>query len=144
MEILAQRVGGSGHAARNLHVDFEDRHIPNRINSHVLRRATLNLVLQAGYVFRTPASARDAKQYVSRNGETYYLQGVQLSVIDPCSRQARNVVPGLIHRNRPHPREFDNVIEVIAPDLSDYLQPGLKEWFAIEGPFEEVRPSSAI
>lgn len=142
MRILAQRVGGSGHAARNLHVDFDDRHIPPSINGHVLKRATLNLVLQAGYVFRTPTTACGANQYVSRNAETYYLQRVELSAIDPISRQALVVVPGLIHRNGPHPRAFDNVIEVIAPDLSQYLQPGLKEWFAIEGPFEEASAES--
>jgi hypothetical protein len=100
--------------------------------------ATVNLVLQAGYVFRTPTKGGATKQYVSRNDETYYLQAIQLSVIDVRTRQPQNWVPGLIHRNRPHPPEFDNLIEVIAPDLSPLLHSGLKEWFALEGPFEAV------
>ncbi len=137
-KVLAQRVGGSGHAAANLHVDFADGHIPTSWAGHALRQATVNLVLQAGYIFRTPTGGAATKQYVSRNGETYYLQAILLSVIDPNTRRRLNRFPGLIHRNRPHPPEFDNVIEVIAPDLSTLLQSGLKEWFVLEGPFEAM------
>jgi hypothetical protein len=140
VKILAQRVGGSGHAGDHLHLDFQDGYIPLSLEGHQLKQATLNLVLQAGYVFRTPVRGGAMKEYVSRNRETYYLQAIRLSVIDGDSRQARNPVPlpGLIHRNRPHPLEFENVIEVIAPDLSKFLQCGLKEWFTLEGSFEKV------
>jgi hypothetical protein len=120
LTVLGQRIGGSGHASMHLCSDFEDGHIPFSWKGQVLKRATLNLVLQAGYVFRTPKSGGATNVYISRNRETYYLQAIQLSVIDGNSKQPRNPdpFPGLIHRNDPHPSEFDNVIEVIAPDIS--------------------------
>jgi hypothetical protein len=140
VRVLAQRVGGSGHAGSHLHLDFEDGCVPLSLEGYELKQATLNLVLQAGYVFKTPTRGGATKEYISRNGETYYLQAIRLSVIDGSSRQPRNPtpLPGLIHRNRPHPLEFDNVIEVIAPDLSAFLQSGLKEWFTLEGAFEKL------
>jgi hypothetical protein len=138
MKVFAQRIGGSGHAGRHLAQDFADGHIPESWEGHRLRQATLNLVLQAGYVFRTPTSGGATKEHVARNGETYYLHAILLSVLDARTRQARNRAPGLIHRNRPHPPEFDHVIEVIAPDICEFLGPGLKEWFEIEGPFERA------
>lgn len=139
IRILAQRIGGSGHACKHLHTDFDKGYIPRLWEGHVLREASLNLVLQAGYVFRTPIDGEATKQYVNEsNGETYYLQAIQLFVLHPNTREPKHSAPGLIHRNRPHPREFDNVIEVIAPDLAQFLQDGLKEWFALEGSFEAV------
>jgi hypothetical protein len=138
MNILAQRVGGSGHAGKHLPDDFADGHIPQAWDGHNLQKKSLNLILQAGYVFRTPTAGGATKEYVSRNGETYYLQAILLSVINTRTRESRCCVTGLIHRNRPHPQEFDNVIEVIAPDLSAWLQPGLKEWFELQGPFEPM------
>ena len=137
VKILAQRVGGSGHAGAHLRLDFEDGHIPPSLEGHALRQATVNLVLQVGYRFRTPKDGTATKQYVSRNGETYYLQAIRLSALDKEKRH-QEWVPGLIHRNRPHPPEFDNVVEVIAPDLARFLCPGLKDWFELEGPFDPV------
>src|SRR5262245_55250166 len=101
--VYAQRVGGSGHAVKNLCLDFDDGLIPPVWEGQVLKQATLNLVLEAGYVFKTPKSGGATKVYIGRNGETYYLQSIQLWVIDGYSKQARNSDPyhGLIHRNHP-------------------------------------------
>jgi hypothetical protein len=99
----------------------------------------LNLVREAGYVFRTPKDGTATKQYVGRNGETYYLQAILLSLIDAKTRRPLNQVPALIHRHNPHPPEFDNVIEVIAPNLRPFLGDDRKEWFALEGPFDAVQ-----
>ena len=139
MKILAQRVGGSGHAGCHLREDFEAGHIPRCWDGHPLRAATLNLVLQVGAVFRTPIAGSATKQYVAANGETYYLQAIRLRVFDTRADDTSGWLPGLIHRNRPHPLEFDNVIEVIAPNLESRLREGKKEWFELDGPFESVQ-----
>lgn len=143
MVVLAQRVGGSGHAGQHLHGDFIDGHIPNSWEGHQLKQATLNLVLQVGVFFSTPKDGRATKQYEASNGETYYLQAIRLSVFDPETQKASDWVPGLIHRNRPHPPEFDNVIEIIAPDLGRLLRSGKKEWFKLDGPFESMQIQKA-
>lgn len=143
MIVLAQRIGGSGHAGQHLHRDFTEGHIPNSWEGHQLKRATLNLVLQVGALFRTPKDGQATKQYVSSNGEMYFLQAIHLSVFDPRTPTASDWVPGLIHRNRPHPPEFDNVIEVIAPDLEPLLKLGKKDWFKLAGPFESIQTEKA-
>jgi hypothetical protein len=100
--------------------------------------ASLNFVLEVGRLFRTPRDGNATRQYVINN-ETYYLQAIRLQLLNPRTRESKSDwIPGLIHRNRPHPEAFDNVIKVIAPDASPFLHKGKKEWFQLDGPFEAV------
>jgi hypothetical protein len=116
---------------KHLHKDFNG--IPGEIEGHRLHRGgSLNLVLQVGAYFRTPVDGGATRSYETPR-TTYYLQEIKLRVMRP---HASDWVPGYIHRNREHPSEFDNLIEVIAPDLGNWLTRGLKEWFELDGPFE--------
>jgi hypothetical protein len=138
MIVLAQRVGGSGHAGKNLEDHFKAGHIPRTWEDAPLVTASLNFVLEVGKLFRTPSDGLATSQYVTKD-ETYYLQAIRLRRLDPRTRESKSDwLHGLIHRNRPHPKEFDNVIEVIAPDVSSYLHEGKKEWFQLDGPFEAI------
>src|SRR5262245_21918675 len=124
MKVYAQRVGGSGHASDHLHEHFESGHISSCWDGHCLKAATLNLVLEVGAFFRTPIAGGATKQYVATNGETYYLQEIQLRVINAPTDNTSRWLLGSIHRNHPHPPKFDNLIEVIAPDLGSQLKVG--------------------
>ena len=135
MQILGLRVGGSGHIGKNFEKYFEAGAIPSALEGQTLRRETLNLVLEARRTFATPTEESATFTFLGEGGERYYLQKITLRLITTQRHPVSGNIPGLILRNQSHPSEFDNIVELFAPDISSYLRASKKEWFQLEGPF---------
>lgn len=136
MLVLGLRIGGSGQAAANLRMEFDAGHIPQKRDGFSLYPGSINLVLGVGCFFQAPGEEPTTHHYRS-HGETYFLQSIRLCPYDPKTDQEGEWFPGFIGRNRAHPPEFDNIVEIIAPEIPE-LRQGTKQWFKLDGPFKRV------
>lgn len=99
--------------------------IPRSLDGARMHPGSINLVLEVGASFLTPQRTPD---YMFQ-GESYFLEQVRLRL-----RQENDWLPGLVWRNRPHPEEFNNLVEVITCKI-EALSEGTKQHFEIEGGF---------
>jgi len=132
ISVWAMRVGGSGHVGENLHRDMETGLLPREIGGIPLHQGSLNLILEAGFVFPTPTGG-DAEIEYEAHGTQLYLTRVRFALRQNGGTPMQ-WTPGYILRNREHPREFDHIVEILAPSVEG-LTSNMKEWFKVDGSF---------